>query len=497
MPLLTDEDRAAKQVAYEAAVQRYRNLPLNSGGNERSQAEFEMRRYQPPVGNSWTNPTPDPAVSATAPAQAAVGTTTPSNTVINSSNAPAQAQYETAADEETAQSVAQVTAPNPAQVSSVTNPAQPGLDDSSEAILSARGLFYRVELTKTTGPGIYAIDELNRFEQPDARDTELAAAAQFAADERSSSPILITGVEFNQSDITSQVPCLNNDKVFYSFGQNFGQVVITGEILLGPLGAISKEGVNRLIDFFWKNRVSKKLTPIAVSVSQNGYLVYLAGLKIMAVDPQFHIMPFVLFGTLLDISREDAFRINPKSTVFTAGGIENSSLFKALTVRNVQAPELPTTTTTTTPAATSKLGDKNATSTSSTPAPDPHPTIGQLNDPSAVLLTKTVAGGDYALTPDDQSYAYLRDKIQRDTKNGTADPTDAKALEVLGNRVVNNYNNPDAKTTSPADLRRQDDIPADVSKRLSEVGTRSAIDVRSRQILRDASNEPEPNYNRF
>lgn len=197
------------------------------------------------------------------------------------------------------------------------------LGGESTMILSARGTFYLVKLAATYGPGIYSIDELTR---------EVTASGDnaFRRPGESTSPILLTSVEFNQVDITSQVPCLNNVKVFYSFGQNFGQVVISGEVLLGPLGDMSYAGVDRLVSFFWRNRVSVKRKPVAVSVANNSYFVYLTGLRIGQVNPDFHIMPFVMFGTLLDITREQASAINVRGEVMTGGSLEEPSLFKAL-----------------------------------------------------------------------------------------------------------------------------------------------------------------------
>lgn len=197
------------------------------------------------------------------------------------------------------------------------------LGGESTMILSARGTFYLVKLAATYGPGIYSIDELTR---------EVTAPGDnaFRRPGESTSPILLTSVEFNQVDITSQVPCLNNVKVFYSFGQNFGQVVISGEVLLGPLGDMSYAGVDRLVSFFWRNRVSVKRKPVAVSVANNSYFVYLTGLRIGQVNPDFHIMPFVMFGTLLDITREQSSAVNVRGEVMTGGSLEEPSLFKAL-----------------------------------------------------------------------------------------------------------------------------------------------------------------------
>jgi hypothetical protein len=88
-------------------------------------------------------------------------------------------------------------------------------------------------------------------------------------------------------DITSEMPCLNNVKVFYTFGQNFGQVQIMGEVLLGPVGRPQQHnrGFKLIRDFFWQHRVSVTRRPIAVSLASESYFVYLKGMKVGAVDP--------------------------------------------------------------------------------------------------------------------------------------------------------------------------------------------------------------------
>lgn len=199
-----------------------------------------------------------------------------------------------------------------------------GSQSSSIGFLSARGAFYRVELSNQTGPGLYSIEELDR----------VTGDGTGTATSNGKAPILITGIEISHSDIVSQIPCLNNVKVFYAFGQNFGTVAIQGEVLLGPLGDITTEGVERLMDFFWKHRVSKSNLPIKISVAKRSYFVYLVGLKIGTIDPNFHILPFGFFGTLLDLSKEDLSKVNPGSIFLDQGSLDNPALVKALSVRN-------------------------------------------------------------------------------------------------------------------------------------------------------------------
>lgn len=184
--------------------------------------------------------------------------------------------------------------------------------------LDVRGAFYKVQLLDQSGNarGVYAIEELNR----NARDDEMG---QLEA------PILINSVETTQNDIISQMSCLNNTKVLYTFGQSFGNVAVGGEVLLGPLGNMptgEKGGTRRLLDFFWTYRVSVYERPITVSINGEAFYMYLTGLKLGAVDRELHILPFVLVGTLLDLSREAVKNgsggVNPASLVETDSGLE-------------------------------------------------------------------------------------------------------------------------------------------------------------------------------
>lgn len=190
--------------------------------------------------------------------------------------------------------------------------------------LNARGTYVRVSLSTNKGPGVYAIDELDRFEGSGQRR----------------SPILITSVQFRQRDIVSQLPCLDNIKVFYAYGQDFGEITIQGEVLLGPLGDISSEGSQRIMDFFAEHRVSRSYSPIAVSVLDSTYLVYLTGMKIGRINPEFHVMPFSFFGTLWDISRDQVSKLNPAGQILTVDNAYTPALEEALLHNDASPPEL-------------------------------------------------------------------------------------------------------------------------------------------------------------
>ena len=60
--------------------------------------------------------------------------------------------------------------------------------------------------------------------------------------------------------------------------------------------------------------------------------MFLEGLQIMEVDKEYHVLPFALFGTQIDLSRTAPPNINPKSVVLSDVNLDNSSLAKALAV---------------------------------------------------------------------------------------------------------------------------------------------------------------------
>jgi len=115
-----------------------------------------------------------------------------------------------------------------------------------------------------------------------------------------SSPILLTGVDITDQDIIFPVVTVENFKVIYRFGTDYGSVRITGVCLLGAVG--TKGGGSSFSSakaYFDRNRVSNRKTPIQVSVpGTNAYNVYLIGLNIGEPDPAFNIVPFAYLGTI-------------------------------------------------------------------------------------------------------------------------------------------------------------------------------------------------------
>lgn len=116
-------------------------------------------------------------------------------------------------------------------------------------------------------------------------------------------PLLIDSVTFGKKDIMLMMSCLNNVKVIYSFGQDFGNVAILGKILLGPIaGGGKSEHMRGLLNWFETNRSSKKKKPVSVSIlgQERAEKFYLQSLQLGDPVTEFHIQPFVISGILLE-----------------------------------------------------------------------------------------------------------------------------------------------------------------------------------------------------
>lgn len=267
---------------------------------------------------------------------------------------------------------------------------------SMHHFLNMRGAYVRVRISNTQSPGLYAIDELERFQ----------------SNLSNSSPILLTSIQYRQRDIVSQMPCLDNIKVIYAYGQDFGEITIQGEILLGPLGDINTQGAQRVLDFFAEHRVSRKFGPVAVSAVSSTYLVYLTGIKMGAVDPELHIQPFSLFGTLWDANRETVGKLNPEGEVLTVDNAFTPAIEEALANNESDAPDLDIPQTgfslipelpDSAPAATDNAEDTGITAEDKQAASEQadifissnEPPVGP-EGPAAKRLRRNMTGGGYA-----------------------------------------------------------------------------------------------------
>jgi len=125
--------------------------------------------------------------------------------------------------------------------------------------------------------------------------------------EQSDVPILLQGVPRRLGDINAPVSCLNNIKVFYTFGQSFGAISIKGIVLLGPSGDMNS-GEKIIEDYFQKNRSSVRSEPLQLSRSVGGDPAtpfFLINMRIDKANTQLHILPFEFEGIVIEPKKGD------------------------------------------------------------------------------------------------------------------------------------------------------------------------------------------------
>lgn len=109
--------------------------------------------------------------------------------------------------------------------------------------------------------------------------------------------VLINGVQTNDDDVVMPVITLENTRVLYSFGANFGSISVSGMILLGIAGS-GGAGLATVTSFFGRHRVSNNKQAITVSGPSTAWRMFLTGLQVQPADPITHIMTFSLVGNI-------------------------------------------------------------------------------------------------------------------------------------------------------------------------------------------------------
>jgi hypothetical protein len=111
--------------------------------------------------------------------------------------------------------------------------------------------------------------------------------------------LLIRSVSPQKSDVVAPVITLENTRILYSFGANFGNITISGMLLLGKSGEPG-QCLKTLTDFFESNRVSKSSSPINVTGPSTAWKVFLTGLSIGEADSVNNTQSFALTGIIAE-----------------------------------------------------------------------------------------------------------------------------------------------------------------------------------------------------
>jgi|APSaa5957512493_1039668.scaffolds.fasta_scaffold16974_3 hypothetical protein len=152
----------------------------------------------------------------------------------------------------------------------------------SESFLSSRGAIYEVQLGT-------------------AKKYNLKPKGLFSKD-APNSVALFTGYTLNEQEIVAKNSCLNDQRVMYTFGKGFGDIVINGEILMGAPISNSKAEAD-LLKFYEDNRVSKKKKDhLTLSVASESKVIpfYLVGVSIVGYNVELEILNFRIIGVLAE-----------------------------------------------------------------------------------------------------------------------------------------------------------------------------------------------------
>jgi hypothetical protein len=110
-------------------------------------------------------------------------------------------------------------------------------------------------------------------------------------------PIILTNASVTDSDLILPAATLNNHKIIYTFGEDFGNIQINGAVFLGPVGEAT-EGLSPVISYFQKNGVARNSgKPVSLSMPGRGkFKMYLQTLQIMQANAQLNMHEFMLTG---------------------------------------------------------------------------------------------------------------------------------------------------------------------------------------------------------
>lgn len=148
-------------------------------------------------------------------------------------------------------------------------------------ITPCRGNVYRVNPVGGSGNiGFYYIPELQAKKGP-------------------GDALLIMSVSPQKSDVVAPIITLENTRILYSFGANFGNITISGMLLLGKSGTPG-QSLKTLVDFFDSKRVSKSSGPINVAGPSTAWKVFLTGLNIGEADSVTNSQSFALTGIIAE-----------------------------------------------------------------------------------------------------------------------------------------------------------------------------------------------------
>lgn len=111
-------------------------------------------------------------------------------------------------------------------------------------------------------------------------------------------PIIFSEPQQVDKELVGPMPCLENVRILYTFGSNFGEVSIMGEMLLGT--APIDTGAKAIREWYGKNRISVRKTPLScTTVSGNDFMLFVTGFQIGQANAELNTLLFSISGLTL------------------------------------------------------------------------------------------------------------------------------------------------------------------------------------------------------
>lgn len=125
--------------------------------------------------------------------------------------------------------------------------------------------------------------------------------------------VLIQNIEYEDNDVVLPIVAVDDARVLYGFGKDFGKLFITG-LLCIPTSEVSDENgrkqttnlIDELNTAFNKTRSTATAKPVNISGAM-GFKTkaYIIGMKLHSANPQSNTIQFTLTGLVAPVSNNE------------------------------------------------------------------------------------------------------------------------------------------------------------------------------------------------
>ncbi len=106
---------------------------------------------------------------------------------------------------------------------------------------------------------------------------------------------LILGIPLAYQEIVQPTVTLDDKRTLYVFGSAWSETMINGVLLLGG-NRTQGRTLGALLDWYEKNRVSKRPEPVSLSVGSKTIDAYVVGLRLDAANPAINTQNFSIIA---------------------------------------------------------------------------------------------------------------------------------------------------------------------------------------------------------